>query len=165
MVWHTTLGVEATLPSNQMDLDMEIEVLNPKDKNTSPEERHIWRMPQLPPASKDLNNFQEAAVEIPVSVQELVYCSKVAGVKTSANPLDRDNELLPPSKELEEGDSSKEGQHHCGSSPSLQKHQKREAIPKEKLEGKVQMEQTLPSELQNSKEIKDSLGQCVQYDN
>ncbi|MBW0572891.1 hypothetical protein O181_112606 [Austropuccinia psidii MF-1] len=37
--------------------------------------------------------------DIPVSVQELVYCGKAAGVGTSAKSLDRHNELLSSSEE------------------------------------------------------------------
>ncbi|MBW0593047.1 hypothetical protein O181_132762 [Austropuccinia psidii MF-1] len=44
--------VEAITPSNQMDLDQDNQVKNPKDKNVSPEERHKWRMPVLPPVPK-----------------------------------------------------------------------------------------------------------------
>ncbi|MBW0571850.1 hypothetical protein O181_111565 [Austropuccinia psidii MF-1] len=47
-----------------MDLDQDIQVINPKDKNVSPEERHKWRMPELPPVPKDLNHFQQATIEI-----------------------------------------------------------------------------------------------------
>ncbi|MBW0579363.1 hypothetical protein O181_119078 [Austropuccinia psidii MF-1] len=47
-----------------MDLDQDIPVTNQKDKNVIPEERHKWRMPELPPVPKDLNHFQQAAVEI-----------------------------------------------------------------------------------------------------
>ncbi|MBW0563539.1 hypothetical protein O181_103254, partial [Austropuccinia psidii MF-1] len=44
--------VEVTTPSNQMDLDQDIQVINPKDKNVSPEEKDKWRMPELPPVPK-----------------------------------------------------------------------------------------------------------------
>ncbi|MBW0483282.1 hypothetical protein O181_022997 [Austropuccinia psidii MF-1] len=37
---------------------------------------------------------------IPVSVQELVYLRKAAGVGVSSQLVDRDNELLPTSKEV-----------------------------------------------------------------
>ncbi|MBW0583262.1 hypothetical protein O181_122977 [Austropuccinia psidii MF-1] len=68
-----------------MDLDQDIEVKNPKDKNVSPEERNKWRMPDLPPVPKGSNR------DIPVSVQELVYGGKEPGVGTSAKSLDRHN--------------------------------------------------------------------------
>ncbi|MBW0544337.1 hypothetical protein O181_084052 [Austropuccinia psidii MF-1] len=47
-----------------MDLDQDIQVINPKDKNISPEERHKWRMPELPPVPKDLNHSQQATIDI-----------------------------------------------------------------------------------------------------
>ncbi|MBW0508610.1 hypothetical protein O181_048325 [Austropuccinia psidii MF-1] len=47
-----------------MNLDQEIKFIKQKDKNKSPDERHIWRMPHLPQVPKDLNKFQEEAVEI-----------------------------------------------------------------------------------------------------
>ncbi|MBW0589745.1 hypothetical protein O181_129460, partial [Austropuccinia psidii MF-1] len=56
--------VEGTTPSNQMDLDQEIPVINQEAKNVSPEERHNWRMPEVPPVPKDLNHFQQETIEI-----------------------------------------------------------------------------------------------------
>ncbi|MBW0509473.1 hypothetical protein O181_049188 [Austropuccinia psidii MF-1] len=76
-----------------MDLDQEIQVINPKDKNFSPEERHKWRMPQLPPIPKGNNR------DIPASVQELVYGRKTARVGTSPKSLDRHHELICSSEE------------------------------------------------------------------
>ncbi|MBW0537987.1 hypothetical protein O181_077702, partial [Austropuccinia psidii MF-1] len=76
--------VEVTTPSNQMDLDQDIQVINPKDKNVSPEERHKWRMPELPPVPK---------------VQKLVYGSKAARVGTSPKSLDKHHELISSSEE------------------------------------------------------------------
>ncbi|MBW0499459.1 hypothetical protein O181_039174 [Austropuccinia psidii MF-1] len=76
-----------------MDLDQEIQVKNTKGNNVSPEERYKWRIPELPPAPKGSNR------DIPVSVQELVYGVKAAGVKTSSKCLDRHNELLSSSEE------------------------------------------------------------------
>ncbi|MBW0547565.1 hypothetical protein O181_087280 [Austropuccinia psidii MF-1] len=62
-----------------MDLD--------QDKIVSPEERHKWKMPELPPVLK--------------GVQELVYGGKAAGVGTSAKSLDRHNELISSSEEAQ----------------------------------------------------------------
>ncbi|MBW0475924.1 hypothetical protein O181_015639 [Austropuccinia psidii MF-1] len=42
------LELEVTNPFNQMDLDQEIQVINQKGKNVIPEERHKWRMPEIP---------------------------------------------------------------------------------------------------------------------
>ncbi|MBW0526730.1 hypothetical protein O181_066445 [Austropuccinia psidii MF-1] len=130
--------------------------------------------------------------DIPVSVQELVYGGKAAGVGTSLKDLNRQNELLSSSAEVQgprkdrrtsEGGPEEEvcprkGQQTSGSSPSL--HRKKPASksakpgqenPKEqsvgkakgKGKGKIQVEQALPTELQNSQEGEDSDGQCVQY--
>ncbi|MBW0541080.1 hypothetical protein O181_080795, partial [Austropuccinia psidii MF-1] len=99
--------VEATTPSNQMDLDKEIKVINPKDKNVSPEERHKWRMPELPPVPKAPITVVRTEPfpagrnrDIPVSVQELVYGGKAAGMGTSAKSLNRQNEPLSSSEEV-----------------------------------------------------------------
>ncbi|MBW0496519.1 hypothetical protein O181_036234 [Austropuccinia psidii MF-1] len=154
---------------------------------------------------------------IPVSVQELVFGSKEAGVATSAKPLDRHNELSSSSEEVwgprkdsrpseglvtqvlqrkspkdkslvekpnkfvrgtEETVGTKERKKPNGSSSSLHKQESASKSSKQGQEslkeqsewqakgrgkGKVQVEQTLPTELQNSKERKDSHGQCVQY--
>ncbi|MBW0573271.1 hypothetical protein O181_112986 [Austropuccinia psidii MF-1] len=79
------LEVEAITTYTQMDLDQDIQVTNPKDKNGSPEERHKWRMPELPPAPK-------------VPVQGLAYGRKEAGVGTSYKSLDRHNDLISSSQ-------------------------------------------------------------------
>ncbi|MBW0584866.1 hypothetical protein O181_124581 [Austropuccinia psidii MF-1] len=76
-----------------MDLHQDIPVTNPKDNNVSPEERHKWRMPELPLAPKGSSRY------IPASVQKLVYGSKTARVGTSPNPLDRHYELISSSEE------------------------------------------------------------------
>ncbi|MBW0496578.1 hypothetical protein O181_036293 [Austropuccinia psidii MF-1] len=190
-----------------MDLDQDIQVKNPKDKNVSPEERHKWRMPELPPVPKGSNK------NIPFSAQELVYGGKAAGVRTSAKSLDRHHELLSSIEEVhgprkdrkpsegldthvlqgtsptdqtlvekpnhvvrgpEEEFGQRKGQQPSGSSSSLHKQQyasisakQGKANPKEQSEGqakgKIQVEQALPTELQNPQGREDSHGQCVQY--
>ncbi|MBW0574976.1 hypothetical protein O181_114691 [Austropuccinia psidii MF-1] len=55
--------MEATIQSNQMDVDKEEARPNPEVPNL-PQERHIWRMPELPPIPQGLNHFQVAAIEI-----------------------------------------------------------------------------------------------------
>ncbi|MBW0592344.1 hypothetical protein O181_132059, partial [Austropuccinia psidii MF-1] len=203
--------VETITPSNQMDLDQDIQVKNPKDKNVSPEEWHKWRMPELPRVPKGSNS------DIKVSVQELVYGSKAAGVGTFAEYLDRHNDLLFSSEEVhgprkdrraseglethvfqrtsptdkslvekqkhvfrgpEEEYGPRKGQQPSESSPSLHKQKSAftsakqgQETPKEQSEwkekgkgkGKMQVEQSLPTEIQNSQEREDSHGQCVQY--
>ncbi|MBW0529260.1 hypothetical protein O181_068975 [Austropuccinia psidii MF-1] len=77
-----------------MDLDQEIQAINPKDNIVSPEERHKWKMRELSQVPKGNNG------NIPVSIQELVDGSKEAGVGTSAKSLDRHNELISLSEEV-----------------------------------------------------------------
>ncbi|MBW0539017.1 hypothetical protein O181_078732 [Austropuccinia psidii MF-1] len=77
-----------------MDLDQDIQVINPKDKIVIQEERHKWKMPELPQVPKGNNG------NIPVSIQELVYGGKAAGVGSSSKPLDRHNELISSSDKV-----------------------------------------------------------------
>ncbi|MBW0499506.1 hypothetical protein O181_039221 [Austropuccinia psidii MF-1] len=180
-----------------MDLDQDIPVINQKEKNVSPEERHKWRMPELPPVPKGNNR------DIPVSVQELVYASKATIVGTSPKSLDRNHVLIYSSEEVhgarkgrrtsegldthvlqrtiptdkrlvekpkhvikgpEEEVGPREGKKSSGSSPSLHKQKyastsakKAQANPKYQQErkekrkgkGKSQVEQALPTELQD----------------
>ncbi|MBW0529401.1 hypothetical protein O181_069116 [Austropuccinia psidii MF-1] len=69
-----------------MDLDQDIKVINPKGKIVSPEE-----IPESFPKGNNRN--------IPVSIQELVYGCKVAGVGTSSKSLDGHKELIYSSEE------------------------------------------------------------------
>ncbi|MBW0581185.1 hypothetical protein O181_120900 [Austropuccinia psidii MF-1] len=78
-----------------MDIDQDIQVINPKDKNVSPEERHNWKVPELPPVPKGTNR------DIPVSLQQLVYGSKAAEVGTSSKSLNRNDELISSSEEFD----------------------------------------------------------------
>ncbi|MBW0558811.1 hypothetical protein O181_098526 [Austropuccinia psidii MF-1] len=55
--------MEATIQSNKMDVDKEEARPNPEVSNL-PQERHIWRMPELPPIPQGLNHFQVEAIEI-----------------------------------------------------------------------------------------------------
>ncbi|MBW0565476.1 hypothetical protein O181_105191 [Austropuccinia psidii MF-1] len=166
-----------------MDLDKDIQVINSKDKIFSPEERHKWKMQELPPVPKDNNR------NILVSIKELVYGRKEAGVGTSAKSLNRCNELLSSSEEVhgprkdrgsfeglgpEEGVGPRKGQQPSGSFPSLHNQKSTltsakqgQANTKDKSEGqekgRAQVEQALPTEIQNSQEREDSHGKCVQY--
>ncbi|MBW0461753.1 hypothetical protein O181_001468 [Austropuccinia psidii MF-1] len=47
-----------------MDQEQEIQVINKKERNVSPEERHKRSMQEVPPLPKGLNNFQQEEVEI-----------------------------------------------------------------------------------------------------
>ncbi|MBW0497276.1 hypothetical protein O181_036991 [Austropuccinia psidii MF-1] len=194
-----------------MDLDQNIQVINPKYNNGP--EADITAIPIVRPEPFPKGNNRD----IPVSVQDLVYGSKAAGVGTSSKSLDRNNELISSSEKVlgprkDRGSSEgldphflkrksptdtslveklkdfvrgpeqevgpRKGNQSCGSSSSLQKQEytstsskQGQESPKEQSEGqekgigkgKNQVEQALPTELQNSKETKDSYGQCAQY--
>ncbi|MBW0541119.1 hypothetical protein O181_080834 [Austropuccinia psidii MF-1] len=156
---------------------------------------------------EDARTLTSSQRDISVSVKELVYGGKAAGVGTSAKSLDRPNELLSSSEEvhgprkdrgtsegldthvlqgtsptdksfveksknfirgLEEEVGPRKGQKPNGSSPSLQKKKSTSTSAKQgqekgKGKGKIQVEQALPTELQNSQKGEDSQGQCVQY--
>ncbi|MBW0568211.1 hypothetical protein O181_107926 [Austropuccinia psidii MF-1] len=166
-----------------MNLNQDIPIINPKDKNVIPEERYKWRMQELPPVAKGNNR------DIPVSVQKLVYGSKAARVGTCPKSLDRHHELISSSEEVhgarkdrgtsegrpEEEVGPRQGKQPSGSSQSL--HKQRSASksakqaqenpkdqPEGKSKGKAQVEQALPIELQDSQKREDSHGQCVQYE-
>ncbi|MBW0499437.1 hypothetical protein O181_039152, partial [Austropuccinia psidii MF-1] len=147
--------VEVATPSNQMDLGQEIQVINPKDKIVSPEERHKWKMPELPPVPKGNNR------SIPVSVQELVYGSKAAGVGTYAKSLDRHNELISSSEEFNGPRKDR------GSSEGLDTHVLQRTIPtdkslveKPKRVVRGPQEEVCPRNGQNPTESSPSLNKC-----
>ncbi|MBW0468820.1 hypothetical protein O181_008535 [Austropuccinia psidii MF-1] len=58
------IEVEVTTPLNQMDLNPDISFINQKYKNFSPEEKHKWRMPEVPKVPKEQNHLQQEALEI-----------------------------------------------------------------------------------------------------
>ncbi|MBW0492388.1 hypothetical protein O181_032103 [Austropuccinia psidii MF-1] len=55
--------MEAAIQSNQMDMDKEEARPNP-DLESLPQERHVWRMPELPPIPQGMNHFQVEELEI-----------------------------------------------------------------------------------------------------
>ncbi|MBW0552356.1 hypothetical protein O181_092071, partial [Austropuccinia psidii MF-1] len=55
--------MEATIQSNQMDVDKE-EARPNREVPSLPQERHIWRIPEFPPIPQGLNHFQVAEIEI-----------------------------------------------------------------------------------------------------
>ncbi|MBW0461225.1 hypothetical protein O181_000940 [Austropuccinia psidii MF-1] len=114
------IEVESITTSNKMDLEQDIQVISLKGKNVSPEERHRWKIPELPPVPKGNNR------DIPVSVQELVYGSKATGVGTPAKSLDRKNEPLSLSEKFHGPRKDK------GSSEGLHTHVLQRTSPKDK---------------------------------
>ncbi|MBW0534342.1 hypothetical protein O181_074057 [Austropuccinia psidii MF-1] len=129
-----------------MDLDQDIQVINPKDNNVSLKEKHKWRMQELPPVPKGTSPTDKSLVEKPKHV--------VRGPEEEAGP--------------------RKGEQPSGSSPSLHKQKSSSISAKEGQEntkeqsegqekGKIQAEQALPTELQNLQEGEDSHVQCIQY--
>ncbi|MBW0582245.1 hypothetical protein O181_121960 [Austropuccinia psidii MF-1] len=55
--------MEATIQSNQMDVDKEKAGPNPEVASL-PQGRHVWRIPELPPIPQGLDHFQVAEIEI-----------------------------------------------------------------------------------------------------
>ncbi|MBW0525931.1 hypothetical protein O181_065646 [Austropuccinia psidii MF-1] len=55
--------MEATIQSNRMDVEKEEAIPN-TEVPSLPQERNIWRMPELPPIPQGLNHFQVEAIEI-----------------------------------------------------------------------------------------------------
>ncbi|MBW0461771.1 hypothetical protein O181_001486 [Austropuccinia psidii MF-1] len=76
--------MEANIQSNQMDLDKE-EAKPGLDLESSPQERHVWRIPEFPPHSPR---------NISVPGQILVHRSQERGVGNMTNPLEGGYELL-----------------------------------------------------------------------
>ncbi|MBW0567675.1 hypothetical protein O181_107390 [Austropuccinia psidii MF-1] len=124
--------------------------------------------------------------DIPVSVQELVYGSKAARLGISPKSLDRHHELISSSAEVHgsrkdnrtpEGlDTNKKLAQGKENSPveapqASTSAKQAQANPKTQSEGqtkgkgksKAQIEQAIPTELQESQERGYIPGQCVQY--
>ncbi|MBW0466485.1 hypothetical protein O181_006200 [Austropuccinia psidii MF-1] len=156
-----------------MDQDQDIKVINQKYKNASPEERHKWRIPELSQFPKILYSSEE--VHGPRKDR-----GPSEGLETHVlqRKSQKDEGLVAKPKHFvggpEERAGPKKGKQVIGSSLSLYKQESASTSakqgtksPKEQLEGqekgKVQVEQTLHTEIQNSKERKDSHRQCVQY--
>ncbi|MBW0569587.1 hypothetical protein O181_109302 [Austropuccinia psidii MF-1] len=186
------IEVEVTTPSNQMDLDQDIQVINSKYKNVNTEERNKWRMPELSPFPKELNHFLQETIEIYQS--QYKSCEEVHGARKErrtsegfkTHVLQRTSttdKILAEKPEHfirgpEEEIGPRKGKQPSGSSPSLRKQKyasksakQVQTNPKDQPEGqekgkgksKAQVEQALPAELQDSQEIEDSHGQCAQY--
>ncbi|MBW0553728.1 hypothetical protein O181_093443 [Austropuccinia psidii MF-1] len=156
-------------------MDQDIPVTNPRDKIVSPEERHKWMMPELPPVPKGSSR------DIPMSVQELVYGRKTARVGNSPKSLDRHHELISSSEEVhgarkERGTSEGLDTHLLQrKSPTYKslvekpKHVNRgpeeEVGPRQGKQpsGRSQASTSKNPPQQDSQEREDSHGQCVQY--
>ncbi|MBW0543398.1 hypothetical protein O181_083113 [Austropuccinia psidii MF-1] len=106
--------MEATIKSNQMDVDKEEAKPNP-EVESFPEPRHIWRIPELPPSPRssptnfDVNSESElihaniSRVEpfpsgqnriLSMPIQELVQRRQRGGVGNMPKPLEGGHEVL-----------------------------------------------------------------------
>ncbi|MBW0572241.1 hypothetical protein O181_111956 [Austropuccinia psidii MF-1] len=133
-------------------MDQAIQVINPKDKNVSPEERHKSRISELPPVPKGNNR------DIRVSVQELVYGSKTARVGASPKSLNRHHELISSSEEVH-GDRKTRG-----TSGGLDSHVFQRTSSTDKSLVENPKHDIRGPEEEDYQEREDSNGQCVQYD-
>ncbi|MBW0579505.1 hypothetical protein O181_119220 [Austropuccinia psidii MF-1] len=92
--------MEATIQFNQMDVDKEEARPNPEVPSI-PQERHIWRMPELPPIPQGLNHFSSGSNRnISMPIQKLVQSSQRRGVENMPKPLAGGHELLITHQEL-----------------------------------------------------------------
>ncbi|MBW0561074.1 hypothetical protein O181_100789, partial [Austropuccinia psidii MF-1] len=165
--------VEVTTPSNQMDLDQDIQVINPKGKNVSPEERDKWRMTELPPVPRG-EEVNRARKDIGTSEgfdNHVLQRTSPTDKSLVENPK---HVMRGPEEEV----GPREGKQPSGSSPSLHKQRSASTSAKQAQEnpkdqpegkekgkgkGKAKVEQALPTELQDSQEREDSHGQFVPY--
>ncbi|MBW0561287.1 hypothetical protein O181_101002, partial [Austropuccinia psidii MF-1] len=165
--------VEVTTPSNHMDLDQDIQVITPKAKNVSPEERHKMedsrtstssQSEEVHGARKDRGTSEELDTHV---LQRTSPTDKILVEKP-------EHVIRGPEEEI----GPRKGQKPSGSSPSLHKQtsastsaKQAQENPKDQPEGqakgkgkgKFQVEQALPTELEDSQERQDSPGKCVQY--
>ncbi|MBW0556807.1 hypothetical protein O181_096522 [Austropuccinia psidii MF-1] len=86
--------MEAAIQSNQMDVDKEEARPNSEVPNI-PQERHIWRMPELPPIPQGGINRN-----ISIPIQKLVQRSQRRVVGNMPKPLAGGHELLLTHQEL-----------------------------------------------------------------
>ncbi|MBW0560928.1 hypothetical protein O181_100643 [Austropuccinia psidii MF-1] len=86
--------MEATIQSNPMDVDKGEARPNPEVPSL-PQERHIWRMPELSPIPQGGRNRN-----ITMPIQTLVQRSQRRGVGNMPKPLEGGHELLLTHKEL-----------------------------------------------------------------
>ncbi|MBW0517361.1 hypothetical protein O181_057076 [Austropuccinia psidii MF-1] len=162
-----------------MDLDQDIQVMKLKDKNVSPEERHKWRMLELPPVPKARVGTSPRSLdrhhELISSSEEVHGARKdrVTSEGLDTHVLQRtsptDKILVEQPEHVIRGQKQEIGprkeKQPSGSSPSLNKqnsastsgkkaHENAKDQPegqvKGKGKGKAQVEQALPAELQDS---------------
>ncbi|MBW0517136.1 hypothetical protein O181_056851 [Austropuccinia psidii MF-1] len=121
-----------------MDLCQDIQVINPKDKNASPEERCKWRIPELPQVPKGVGTFFKP---VDKDNQHISSSEEAPGPRKDTGASERMNSNFfqreSPKDKLfveklklvirgsEEGVGPKEEQNPFQTSSSCNKHQKK----------------------------------------
>ncbi|MBW0546451.1 hypothetical protein O181_086166 [Austropuccinia psidii MF-1] len=145
-----------------MDLDQDIQVINQKEKNVSPEERHKWRMPELPPVPKASSEEVHGARKDRGTSEGLDTHVLPRTSPTDKSLVEKPKYVI---REPEEEVGTMQGKQPSGSSPSIHKQKsasksakQAQANPKDQPErqakgkgkGKAQVEQALSPELKDS---------------
>ncbi|MBW0563311.1 hypothetical protein O181_103026, partial [Austropuccinia psidii MF-1] len=152
--------LEVTTPSNQMDVNQDISVINQRYKNVSPKERHKWRMPELPPVPKDVHGSRKDR-KTSEGLQTHVLKRKSP---TDKNLVENQSMLSEDQKKkLAQGKENSPVEAPQASTSAKHTPENTKDQPEGQAKGKSQVEQALPVELQDSQEREDSHGQCLQY--
>ncbi|MBW0507268.1 hypothetical protein O181_046983 [Austropuccinia psidii MF-1] len=176
--------MEATTQSNHMDVDKE-EARPNQEVSNLPQERHIWRMPELPPIPQGLNHLQVAEIEVyqcqyknwfrEAKEEEWEICQSLwQGAMNSYLHIksflgqEKTIELLgDQKKELEMTTALEtEGPVASTSSRSVQRQAQstsQEAERSREPSRKSQLAETLPKRVQDPQIGAFSHGQCLQY--
>ncbi|MBW0589222.1 hypothetical protein O181_128937 [Austropuccinia psidii MF-1] len=191
------LELELTTPSNQMDLDQDIPVINQRDKNVSPDERHKWRMPELPPVPKEIYQSQYKNWFMAAKQQEwellpslsigtmnsylqvkkfmgpektekrLKGCKPISckGQVQQIKTWSKNQSMLSEDQKTKLAQGKENSPVEAPQASTSAKHtpENPKDQPEGQEKGKSQVEQALPTELQDSQQREGSHGQCVQY--
>ncbi|MBW0549796.1 hypothetical protein O181_089511 [Austropuccinia psidii MF-1] len=140
--------MEATIQSNQMDVDKEEARPNPKVPNL-PQERHIWRIPELPPIPQGQKDKE--LVEEPKSL------------------IHRPEEQVGNDSSF--GDKAPSGIYHLqissrsvqGQAQKTSEEAERSQEPSGQGQSQSQSAQTLPTRVQDPQIGASSHGECIQH--
>ncbi|MBW0567279.1 hypothetical protein O181_106994 [Austropuccinia psidii MF-1] len=179
---------KAAIQSNQMDVDKEEARPNPEVSNI-PQERQIWRMPELPPIPQGLKHFKVAAIEVyqchymnwfrEAKEEEWKICpilwqgamnsyldikSFLGQEKTIELLKDQKQELeITPALETEAPVASTSSRDVQRQAQRTSEETERSQEPSRQGKRQSQLAQTLPTRVQDSQIGAFSRGQCVQY--
>ncbi|MBW0585436.1 hypothetical protein O181_125151 [Austropuccinia psidii MF-1] len=154
--------MEATIQSNQMDVDKEearpnLEVLS------LPQERHIWRMPELPPIPQGEDHKTLRRLE-PLSYKDKVKKIKNLLKKQSLLSIDQKKELeMTPALETDAPVASTSSRSVQGQAQRTSEEEERSQEPSRQGKRQSQLEQTLPTRVQDCQIGAFSHGQCIQH--